>query len=56
MEDTGCYICIHHMVCKHFGKWAERFPYKDDGEIGPYLTGLSETLSSACAFFRKEKK
>jgi hypothetical protein len=51
MADTGCFSCSHHCVCKHFAKWEDRFPYKNDDKISGYLKGMSDTLSSACAYF-----
>lgn len=55
MSDTGCFLCIHHPVCKHFDIWREHFPFKDDLYIKGFLKEISDTLSKACAYFEERK-
>ena len=46
----SCYDCSHIHVCKYWGRWSDLFPYKSDNHIKNYLTGLTETLATACAY------
>jgi len=53
-ERIDCYSCKHSHVCKYWGKWQDKFPYKSDNHIKNYLTVLSETLAETCAHFEKK--
>jgi hypothetical protein len=55
-KNKGCYSCIHFIVCKHFNKWPEQFPYRDDSVIKEYLDGIAQTLAEACDYFSPRDK
>lgn len=54
-KKISCYECVHHHVCKYFGKWNNYFPYKDDSYIKDHLEGLARTLAIACSYFKTNK-
>jgi len=55
-KKISCYECIHNPVCKYFGKWENRFPYKSDLYIKDYLEGLTHVLAKACSYFVTKEK
>jgi hypothetical protein len=55
-KDEGCFQCIHFIVCRHFNKWWDGFPYKNDSFISGYTNGIAQTLSQACAHFSPRDK
>lgn len=55
MDEKTCYKCVHVNVCKHFDLWREGpFPYKTDGHISSYLSGISELLAKNCLHYKEE--
>lgn len=47
----NCFSCSHHVVCIHFIKYRENFPYKNDQKINEFMEGIATVMAKSCFYY-----